>query len=265
MASQKKPKTVDDIVNDFHEFHHEKGKSFKDRMKAFEKFQDPDEIHIQQFSHHAHYTVFGHPSDSKNFPGAYNVAHQALDKALKGDKDKFKNEDQLAKILETYVDTFLQKAMGKKFDKLLKSAKKHGVEDKDLREVKGELMSKYYSEDGRSPTNILGDKYLKGLKDKKKIDLIDKLRSIGDRTKQMYVMNLANDASSNFFHEDDRSELADYLTPVFKKAGFKHDKPHIMRTAAEQAKHYGTLLSGGHKDLQDEHGYKFKKPSDKAK
>ncbi|PIZ51006.1 hypothetical protein COY27_05110 [Candidatus Woesearchaeota archaeon CG_4_10_14_0_2_um_filter_33_13] len=266
MADKRKPKTVDDIVAEFRGFHHEKGKAFKDRVAAFERFNDPEAIFGQQFAHHAHYAIFGHPSDPKGFPGAYNVAHKTLDKHAAADEFKLQDEDKLAEILESYVDTFLQKAMGKRFEKFVAHAKKIKMDKKDLREFKGQFMSKYYSADGRNPTNILSSGYIKSLKGSTKLDVIDRLRSIGETTKKFYTANLVNEAIGGIFSdEDDRVDLAEYLTPKFEKAGWKHDKPHVWRDTKEMSQHYSALLSGNQGDALQKSGYTYSAPKEKKK
>src|SRR3989344_6328339 len=111
MAEKKKAKSIDEIVSDYKKFHHKAGKSFKERIKKFEEFNDPENIHATQFAHHAHYVVFGHPSNSKDFPGAYNAAHKVLDKHLDDDNAKLDDEAKLTEILETYTNAFLEKVI----------------------------------------------------------------------------------------------------------------------------------------------------------
>ncbi len=276
MAEKKKFKSVEEILNHYREYHHEKGKKFKERIKKFEEFNDPDNIHIQQFAHHAHYVVFGKPSDTKNFPGAYNEAYKVLDKHLKEDDDVLDEEDKLAEILETYTDTFLKKVMGKgfkdtvaHFEEVTKEQNKDKDEGelqkilkKELRELKGQLMSKYYSEDGKTGKNILTEEYIKSLKGKKKVDLIDKLKSIGEMSTKLYVSNLVNKATEGLISEDDRLDIAKYLTPIFKERGWQHKKPHITRNADEQANHYSQLLGGSGDELKKA-GYKPLKVEEK--
>lgn len=252
----KKPKTVDEIVSDYQKYHHKLGKKFSERIKKFEEFQDPDSIHNQQFAHHAHYMVFGKPSDLKSFPGAYNEAYKVLDSTLKEDDDKLEDEDKLATILEKYADTFLDKAMGKRFKETMEHAEKEEkLSKKDLRELKGQLLSRYYSADGKNPTNILSEGFIKNLKGKKKVELIDHLQKIGETTKQHYHMHLASSALDGLLSEEDHLDMTKYITPIFKERGWKHKYSHLTRTIDQQAEHYGALLSGDSKTLTEK-GYK---------
>lgn len=133
----KKPKSVDEIVSDYQKYNYSSGKKFKERIKKWEEFHDPDNIHVQQFIHHAHYTVFGKPGHEKEYPGAYNEAYKVLDKHVKDDNDKLEDEDKLAQILETYTDTFLQKAMGNKFKEAMEHAEKElKLSKKEMRDRK---------------------------------------------------------------------------------------------------------------------------------
>ena len=140
----KKPKTVEEIIADYQKFHHKTGKDFKDRIKKFEEMNDPESLHARQFSHHAHYTVFGKPGKEKEYPGAYNEAYKKLDKLLGDDADKLEDEDKLAEILDSYADTFLQKAMGSSFKKTTEHAEKEGkLNKKELRELNGDLLEEF--------------------------------------------------------------------------------------------------------------------------
>lgn len=252
-----KSESVEDIISGYQKFHHKSGKEFKERIKKFEVFHDPDNIHLQQFIHHAHYTVFGKPGKEKEYPGAYNEAYKKLDQHLQNDADKLENEDKLAEILETYVDTFLQKAMGSAFTKTIEHAVKDAkLNKKELRELKGELMSQYHFDDRGNPINILSEENLKKLKGKKKLDLIDELRNISERVKNSYTSYLHGKALEGLLSEDDRLDMAKYLTPVFEERGFKHKTPHIMRSVREQQSHYMALLSGNPENQLQRAGYK---------
>ncbi len=254
--TEKKPKSVDEIISDYQKFHHKAGKGFKDRIKKFEEFHDPDNIHAQQFAHHAHYTVFGKPGKEKEYPGAYNVAYKVLDKHLEGDADKLEDEDKLTQILETYTDTFLQKAMGDNFKKTMEHAEKEGkLSKKDLRELKGQLMGMYHTDDNGRPVNILSEEFIKRLKGKKKLDLIDELRGISENVKKSYTGHLQQKALEGLLTEEDRLDMAKYISPIFEERGLKHKKPHIMRSAEEQASHYGALLQGATETLIKKAGY----------
>lgn len=269
MAEKKKAKSIDEIIAEYQKFHHKAGKDFKDRIKKFEEFNDPENIHAQQFAHHAHYTVFGKPGKEKKYPGAYNEAYKKLDKHLANDDDKFdklEGEDKLAEILETYADTVLQKAMGDKFKKTMEHAEKEGkLNKKELRKFKGQLMGMFYKDERGNPINILDDENLKDLKEKKKLDLIDELREMSEGVKKSYTNFLQQKAMEGLISEDDRLEMAKYITPIFQERGLKHQNPHITRSAAEQASHYGVLLHGGTETLMKQAGYKPLKHEKKDK
>jgi len=266
MAEKKKAKSIDEIVSDYQKFHHKAGKSFKERIKKFEEFNDPENIHAQQFAHHAHYTVFGKPGKEKEYPGAYNEAYKKLDKHLEADADKLEDEDKLAEILETYTDTFLQKAMGDKYKKTMEHAEKEGkLKKKELRQFKGQLMGTFYRDERGNPINIMDDENLKELKGKKKLDLIDELRNISEGVKKSYTSFLQQKATEGLISEDDRLDMAKYITPIFEERGLKHEKPHITRSAIEQASHYSALIHGGAETLMKQAGYKATKYEKKDK
>lgn len=269
--ADKKPKSVDDIVSDYQKFHHKLGKSFKDRIAQFEKLHDPENIHMQQFQMHAHYTVFGKPGSEKDFPGAYNAAFKTLD-GLKnkdgqklGDGDKIDNEDDIAKIIESYVDTFLQKAMGDKFKKHIEQAKKEGIKDKELRKLKGALMSMYHTDENNRPLNIFESNYIKKLKGKKKIKIAAELQGLGSKLVQGYTSHLKEKALDGLVSEEDRLDMATYITPVFKDRGLKPEDSFLTKSAAEQARDYGLLIQGGSNILQEKLGYEVSPPKKEKK
>lgn len=262
----RKSESVEDIISNYQKFHHKAGKGFKERIRKFEEFHDPENIHLQQFMHHAHYTVFGKPGKEKEYPGAYNEAYKKLDKHLEGDADRLENEDKLAEILETYTDTFLQEAMGSAFTKTMEHAKKEGkLNKKELRELKGELMSQYFFDDRGNPINILSEENIKDLKGKKKLELIDELRNISEKVKNSYTIYLHSKALEGLLSEDDRLDMAKYITPIFEERGFKHKTPHIMRSVRKQQQHYTALLSGNPENQLQRAGYKPVKYEKKEK
>jgi len=262
----KKPKTVEEIIADYQKFHHKTGKDFKDRIKKFEEMNDPESLHARQFSHHAHYTVFGKPGKEKEYPGAYNEAYKKLDKLLADDADKLEDEDKLAEILDTYANSFLQIAMGSSFKKTVEHAEKEAkLSKKELRELKGQLMGQFHIDDQGNPQNILSDQYIKGLKGKKKIELVDELRGMSEKVKESYSSFLHDKALEGLLSEDDRVEMAKYITPIFEERGFKHKKAHIMRNVREQQSHYGVLLAGNPESILQKNGYKAVKYQKKEK
>ena len=265
-GEKKKPKSIDDIISGYQKFHHAAGKEFKDRIKKFEEFHDPENIHAQQFAHHAHYTVFGKPGKEKEYPGAFNESYKVLDKHLEDDADKLEDEDKLAEILDTYADTFLQNAMGSGFKRTIEHAEKEGkLNKKELRELKGQLMGRFHFDDEGNPQNILSDLYIKLLKGKKKLELIDELRGLSEKVKKSYTIFLHTKALEGILSEDDRLDMAKYISPIFEERGFKHKKPHIMRSVREQQAHYGALLSGNPESQLQQAGYKATKYQKKEK
>jgi hypothetical protein len=261
---KKKPKSVDDIILDYQKFHQTSGKGFKDRVKKFESFTDPDNIHAKQFQHHAHYTVFGKPTDAKGYPGAFNDAYKVLDKTAKNDADKIKDVGALTKILETYVDSFLEKAMGKSFKETITHAKKEGADEETLRELKSQLMGQYHTDEDNRPQNILGEKYIKSLKGKKKIDLVDHLRSMSKNISESYSSHLQQKVIRGMFSEEDRLDMAKYIGPKFKKKGWTHKNSHVTRSVGDQATHYMHLIKGAGENLTQS-GYKHTMPKEEKK
>ncbi|MDP3698434.1 MAG: hypothetical protein Q8R47_02510 [Nanoarchaeota archaeon] len=265
-GDKKKPKTVEEIIADYQKYHHKAGKEFKDRIKKFEEFYDPESIHGAVFAHHAHYTIFGRPGKEKDYPGAFNEAYKKLDKHVKEDDEKLEDEDKLAEILDTYADTFLQQAMGSGFKKAMDHAQKENKMDKkELRELKGQFMGQFHFDDEGNPQNILSDSYIKRLKGKKKVELIDELKNMSERVKKSYNIFLNKKALEGILSEEDRTDMAKYLTPIFEERGFKHKKTHIMRSVGEQQAHYGALLAGNPENSLQQAGYKAIKYQKKEK
>ena len=247
---------MDEIIAHYREV---RGKEFKERIGVFEEFNDPENIHAQQLIHHAHYVAFGHPSKPKEFPGAYMAAHQTLDKHMEEDDDKLEDEDKLMEIMESYVDTFLQQAIGKGgYQEILKHAQEEGADKKTIRDIKSSLLGRFHAdEQGRAP-DILGDKYIKQMKGRKKVELIDQLRNLAESGKKGYASHLLHKATEGLLDEDDRLDMAKYITPRFKKEGWKHKIPHVARPVELQAQHYAALLQGAGDQLK-QGGYKHHK------
>tara|TARA_Y100000310_G_scaffold343592_1_gene451988 strand:+ start:1974 stop:2801 length:828 start_codon:yes stop_codon:yes gene_type:complete len=268
MADDGLDKTVEEIIAGYRKYHHATGKKFKDRVKKFEGFFDEDNIDSNTIALHAQYVVQGNPEDNKSFPGAYQVAHRKLGEFAKRNGDKIEDTDQLASILESYVDTFLQHALGDKFKKIMgraekKAKKKEGELTKKskvaLRELKGQLMSQFYSEDGKTGKNILTDSYLKSLEGKKKVDLIGKLQQIAQGSQEMYTGWLQGKAIGDLFSEDDRYEFSEHIGDRFESAGWSHKKDHVHRTVDTQSQTYQHLLSGSADKLK-KMGFKYAAP-----
>jgi len=262
---EKKSNSVDDIIGHYQKYHHRSGKNFEERIGAFEEFFDSENIHRQQLSQHAQYAVFGKPDDLGNTPGAYNVAYKVLGKHLTEDDAKLEDEDKLAQIMESYADTFLEKAMGKKFKDVIEDAKKNGAKDKDLRDIKGQLLGRYFTDDQGNPINIMNETYIKrNLKGKKKVEIIHRLKDISTKLERSYDSHLHQKALEGVITEEDRPHIAPYIRPIFEQKGFKHEKDHSLRPAMEQLQHYQLFLAGAGEELQ-KLGYKTirKKKEDK--
>lgn len=116
-------------------------------------------------------------------------------------------------------------------------------------------MSKYYANDQGHGINMLTDQYIDRLKGKKKVEIIEHLRAIGEQTKNIYATHLTQAALEGLIRDDDRLDMAKYIAPIFEEKGWKHKQGHIFRSTEEQAKHYGALLQGAGDELKKV-GYK---------
>lgn len=259
-----KPKTVDDIVNEYRKFHHATGKAFNERVAKFEEFWNPDAKHIQKFAHHADYVVNGHPSDKEKFPGAYQKAHQTLFKHLKNDEDILKDEDKLAEVMETYVDSFLEHAVNGYKDRI-SHAESEGATKEEIRALKDQLMSKYHvGKDGR-PIPILDPRAIKELASREmtRLDLVDHLKQMGERTKNRYVQVLMSDSYSGLLGEGDELDMAKYLAPKLTDAGLESHDSLATKSIHELVDHYSKLVRGNKEELR-QIGYKtLKKKEEK--
>jgi hypothetical protein len=144
-------------------------------------------------------------------------------------------------------------------------AKKNGMDAKDLRELKGQLMGQYHTDERGTPINILDDQYIKELKGKKKVYLIEHLKSLSQDVAQSYAGYLQRKATEGILSEEDRLDMAEYITPIFKQRGLKHKKAHITRSVGEQSLHYNLLLRGSTQTLIEKVGYKPMKPEEEKK
>ncbi|PIN74041.1 hypothetical protein COV20_02940 [Candidatus Woesearchaeota archaeon CG10_big_fil_rev_8_21_14_0_10_45_16] len=264
-SSPKKKKkgsfSVDDIVNHYQSHHHSTGKPFTERIQKMEEFFDPENIHGKQLAHHAHYTLFGKGSDMHNYPGAFNEAEKVLSANFQ-DGDKIKDEDKLTEILEKYTDTFLDQAMGDSYKELMSHHDIGEISKEEVRKFKGALMSRYARDREGNPINLLSEEHIKGLKGKKKIDVVGYLRGISEQVRESYAAHLTNKAISGLVSEEDRIDLADHVSAAFRERGFKNEKPLITLGISDQISHYGALLQGG--DIQ-QFGYKPMEKDKKGK
>jgi len=243
MADKKKSsgKTIEEKLKFYQSFH---GKDFKERISAFEDLHDEEKGDMLFFQQHANYVVRGHPTDKKNFPGAYNEAYKVLDKHVKNDTDKLNDLDKIGEIMEKYVDSFLQKAVGKKYDEALKLARKDKLDKDQLRKLKSNFFDQYYRTDRNSPS-ILSEENFKTYKGKTKLQMIGELEKIANSNLKGYSGYLASKAQSPLVHEHDIPHMAKYITPIFKKAGFEPKDPHLTQDVQSLYNSYATLLTGG--------------------
>jgi len=239
---KKKEKNIDELVSEFEEM---RGKPFKERIKKFEELHDEEKAHMARAGLHAEYVVFGKPSDLKGYPGAYSEAYKVLDKAVEEDIGKVEDISKLTEILEKYVDTFLEKAMREKFKKHMEAAEKEGLSKEDIRKIKGRLFANYHRDEKGNPIDILDESYVRELKGKRKIDLIQQLKTIAQASKKTYSQFLIGRMTSPLMDEYDITEMHEYITPLFKKAGFEPEEHHLTKAAPELYGAYATLLRGG--------------------
>lgn len=234
-----------------------KGKDFKERIGAFEKFHDPTNIEKQELELEADHIVRGKPSDSKNFPGAYQKAYNILDKSVKEYKDKVNNLDAITSMLETYVDEFLSKIMGDKFSEFVKHAKAEGIDAKELRHAKGNLFARFTSHGDKTMGNILDERIIKELKGKQKIELINYLRNIAAKTVESYTKHVDEEMWEGTFNIYDTVDMAKYVKPKLESKGFTHKDHPLTKHVDDLMEHYELLLRGDTKELVEKHGYKY--------
>jgi hypothetical protein len=251
MAEKKKPKSVEDIINDMQSV---RDKDFKTRIAKFEDFHKPENQHALRFQQHAEYVIWGNPGDRKNYPGAYEVAYQKLDSIAKDNDDKLGKVDDIMAILHSYADHFLEKAMGSRFKDAIKDAKEAGLDDDEMMEMKNTLLANYLRDrNGRPIMKFLDKDQAKKLKGKTKMEVITYLRGVSENTAKQYTSHLISKATEDLIQHYDIAALAKHVKPKFDEAGFKPEDHYLTKPAALLAQHYGILLSGG--DVT-ENGYK---------
>lgn len=241
MAEKKKSKSIEDIITDMQSV---REKDFKERIAKFEEFHKPENQHALRFQQHAEYIVFGKPSDTKNYPGAYNIAYQKLDSILKEEDDKIAKEDDILAILGAYVDHFLEKAMGSRFKDAVKHAKDEGLTEDEIMAMKNTLLGNYLKDENGNPVGLLSRDDAKRLKGKTKMEVIDYLRDIGDKLSKSYSRHLMGKATENLIKHYDIADLSKHVGPRFEEAGFKPEDHYLTMPAQKLAQHYGALLGG---------------------
>ncbi|MBI2128711.1 hypothetical protein HYU07_00580 [Candidatus Woesearchaeota archaeon] len=246
----KKAKTVDDIIANIQGV---VNKPFKERIKKFEEFHAPEKQYDLLFAQHAEYVVMGKPSDRKSFPGAYEEAYKKLDTMLEEDSSKLKKEGDIRAILEVYVDKFLERAMGEKFKDTLEQAKKEGLSEEDIRDMKGSLFSQYHPT-REGIVNPLSKEFIKQFVGKTKLEAIEALKGLAENSKKLYASYLNDSATEGLIKQYDVLDLTKHLKPKFKEAGFKPREHYLKKRAHELEAHYEALIKGAGEQLQ-KYGY----------
>ncbi len=265
-----KKSTIDRIIEHYQSHHHTKGKPFEERIKRWEEFYDPENTHQLELSQEVDYIIDGKPDNRENFPGAYEKAYNTLAKHLKeaGDKleddGKVKAEEKVTEILEAYVDEVLQKAMGEKFSDILKHAESEGIKKEDIRKIKGRLFSQYHRNEKGEPIDVFNDRYIKSLKGKKKVELIDELKGLAEVTRKSYTQHLQEKAVEGLTSEHDTLEMVKYLQPKLEKSGYT-PKEHLLTKSMEELEVAHRLLLAGAADQMRKIGYKYKLKDDERK
>ncbi|MCK4521110.1 MAG: hypothetical protein KAU20_00930 [Nanoarchaeota archaeon] len=252
MAAKKKPKSVEDIINDMQSV---RDKPFKDRITKFEEFHKPEAQHGLRFQQHAEYAIWGKPSDRKNYPGAYEHAYQKLDSLVKEDDAKLEKEEDILSILELYVDKFLEKAMGNKFKEALEHAKEESLSDDDIRDMKNTFIANYLRDERGNPIIYLNKDEAKKHKGKTKMEMIEHLRGMGEEIVKSYHSYLTKKATEGLIKHYDIPDLAKHVKPKFEDAGFKPDDHYLTKSHARLEAEYSALLKGAGETLQ-KFGYK---------
>ena len=160
-------------------------------------------------------------------------------------------------MLETYVDTFLEKVMKGKFKTSLGEAEAQGASKEKIREMKGMLFSHYVADDQGNPVNPLNPQFINQLKGRSKVELINSLRNISQQTVGGYARFWIANVGRDLIKHEDHGEVAPYVQQKMKESGFMHDDPHyhITKNALQLATEYGHLLTGNLQPLQRA-GYK---------
>ncbi len=251
-----KKKTIDEVINKSVDdiivyFQSHAGEDFKTRIKKFEEFHNEKHGLPSKFSQHAEYVVRGKPSDRDKFPGAYEVAYRKLDDLVKKDTGKLDEKNAIS-VIEAYVDSFL-KAVHPDFDEMMKHAKAEGLNEEDIREMKGQIFAQYHTSQGET-INPLDPKTIKrDFAGKTRIQVIEELRKLALQSQQLYTSRLQQKALGDLLKEEDRFAFAKYIKPKLDNAGFEHDDHPLQKTVQKMLTEYSTFLSGGE---MSKHGYR---------
>lgn len=265
-----KKSTIDKIIENYQGHHYRKGKTFEERIKKIEEFYDPENTHQLELSQEVDYIIDGKPDDRENFPGAYDKAYNVLAEHLKEasdkleDEEKGKAEEKITEILEAYVDAVLEKAMGEKFSEILHHAESEGIKKEDIRKIKGRLFSQYHRNEKGEPIDVFNDKYIKALKGKKKVELIEELKGLADVTRKSYTQYLKEKAVEGLISGHDTLEMVKYLQPKLEKSGYT-PKEHLLTKSMQELEVAHQLLLQGATDQLRKLGYKYKLKDDEHK
>lgn len=252
MTNEKKKATIDDVVNKSADeiiqyFQSHTTADFKTRMEKFEEFHHPEHQIPEIFGQHVEQVIRGNPENREKFPGAYDVAYKKLGSIVKGRFDKVEKRDDVVAILEAYVDQFLAKAHGDKLATALEHAKAEGLTPEEIRRMKGVLFSMYHPPDQRTGRRIqpFNEEFIKGLVGKTRLQMEQQLRGFAANSAAAYGQYLVGRATEGLIKEEDQFEMAKYVGPKFKSAGFKHPDHPLTRTVDDLVADYSTLITGG--------------------
>lgn len=249
-------KSIDKLVSGYHE---KKGKSFEDRVKAFEKFYtDPEEKAGLQFAQHGRNIALGTGANN----GAYHAAYKVLDESVEKLTEKIDDEEKLMKILEAYVDRSLEQIDGEYKGQIEKLKKEGNFKDKDLRKMKGSMFGVFHP-DEKGPYNILDENFMRSLKGKTKLEISAILSQIAERSAKLYSGYLHHKATESLIKPEDHFKFAPYVQKKFEAGGLTHEKHPLTRMPHENIQAYTAYLLGG--DMS-EHGFrqKYEKPKKDA-
>ena len=219
-----------------------KEEDFDKRLKAFKEFHDPHKQIPERFLTHSRYVILGHPSRQDEFPGVYNVAHKVLDEKAEKDSDTL-TEEQVTEVMEAYVDKFLEHATGvdEPLKEMMEAAKKRGLSDEDLRELKGSMFARYHTEQDGNYLNPLDKGIIKDLTGKTKLDLKTYLSVAADNSLKKYNNLLSKAARNLLVKEKDFTKLVEVMDEEFKDL-YEHDTDLILKEHHELVRDYSTHL-----------------------
>ncbi|MBI2575467.1 hypothetical protein HYV82_06305 [Candidatus Woesearchaeota archaeon] len=258
--ADKKSKTLAEILKEgpqavIKHYQSLEGEDFETRVDAFAKFftHNGGDIPLS-FANHAHDVA----------QEAYISAANVLKEKAPGPSDKLGTEDDVASVIESYVDTFIEKALnGSKFKEAIEYAKAKGASPEEIRKLKGEFFSNYHRTE-QGALNPLDANQLKKWRGKSRAKLEAHLRQLQGNTVQLYAQHMESEAYGKIFNVYDRASLAKHLEPIFEKAGLIHDeheKTLVTRSVDQMVQDLATYHTKG--DMS-KRGYKAR-PAEEAK